>query len=185
MARMDWGKTRGGRQWDRLDRSSRLYDSSSMAKGHQGEEETASRPGGERDAVRNFLQAKKLPTAAKRRPFYSDGSGLPLDAEPPQLRSKATPVAKTFNDLLKVCCDIDQEKFLKQEKMKAAWPALLGPDLAEKLTFEKFEDGVIYAFARNSVELFEIRQFKLRSIEMKAKRTPAFKGVRQIRLKCR
>lgn len=183
MARSFRGRSHEGWSVDSVGRPSRLYSSSGAGeKTTRGEENEYS---GERDAVRNFLHREKLPTASRKRPFFSDASGLPLDADAPELRTIATPVAATFNRLLKVCCDIDQDKFLRQEKMRKEWPSLLGADLAGKLEFEKFEGGVIYAFARNSVELFEIRQFKLRALEARARKNPAFKGLRQIRLKCR
>ena len=187
MGRSFGGKARGNRYKASLDNASRVYESLGTAGNKFGnrQDEEEPRPAGERDAVRNFLHQKKLPTSSRRRAFFSDASGLPLDADAPEMRSKATPVVETFNRLLKVCCDIDQDQYLRQEKMRRAWPELLGEELAGKLEFEKTDGNVIYAYARNHVELFEIRQFKLRALEAKAKKNPVFRGIRQICLKCR
>lgn len=168
-----------GRDGRRFAGRSRIYESTGGA---------IAGPGAERDAVRSFLRSRNLPTAARKRPVYSDSTGLPVDADAPELRAPAAPVADVFDRLLKACCRRDaagRAERLRRLRMKEAWPGLLGPELAGKLEFEKIDGNVLYAFARNSVELFEIRQFKLRALEAKAKRDPVFKGLRQIRLKCR
>ena len=64
-------------------------------------------------------------------------------------------------------------------------PEVAGPELASRLEPEKYDRNILYVLARNNAELFEIRQFKLRGLEARAKRHPAFAGLRQIRIRCR
>ena len=58
-------------------------------------------------------------------------------------------------------------------------------DTCPDLPYEAMDDkNILYVLARNNAELFEIRQFKLRGLEARAKKHPAFAGLRQIRVRC-
>ena len=64
----------------------------------------------------------------------------------------------------------------------AAWPQVAGAELADRVVPLRFAKGILYATVESDAELFEIRRFKLREIEKRAKANPAFAGLRQIRL---
>ncbi len=68
--------------------------------------------------------------------------------------------------------------------MLRAWPEVADPELAARLKPEMYDKNILYDLARNNAGLFEIRQFKLRGLESRAKKHPAFAGLRQIRVRC-
>ncbi len=119
-------------------------------------------------------------------PEVNDASGLPVDADAPQRRRPIVPLSDAVNHVLKhfgVDAHVQDSALL--DAMLRAWPEVAGPDLAARLEPEKYDKNILYVLARNNAELFEIRQFKLRGLEARAKRHPAFAGLRQIRVRCR
>ena len=119
-------------------------------------------------------------------PEVDDASGLPVDADAPQRRRPIVPLSEALNHVLRhfgVDARVQDSALL--DAMLRAWPEVAGPDLAERLQPEKYDRNILYVLARNNAELFEIRQFKLRGLEARAKRHPAFAGLRQIRVRCR
>jgi hypothetical protein len=118
-------------------------------------------------------------------PAVDDASGLPADADAPQRRRPVVPLSEAVNHVLKrFGVDARVQDTALLDAMLRAWPEVAGPDLAARLRPEKFDKGLLYVLARNNAELFEIRQFKLRGLEARAKRHPAFAGLRQIRVRC-
>ena len=119
-------------------------------------------------------------------PEVDDASGLPVDADAPQRRRPVVPLSEAVNRVLKhfgVDARVQDSALL--DAMLRAWPEVAGPELASRLEPEKYDRNILYVLARNNAELFEIRQFKLRGLEARAKRHPAFAGLRQIRVRCR
>ena len=119
-------------------------------------------------------------------PEVDDASGIPVDADAPQRRRPIVPFSDTVNRVLRhfgVEARIHDTAML--DAMARAWPEVAGPELASRLELEKYDRNILYVLARNNAELFEIRQFKLRAIEARAKAHPAFAGLRQIRVRCR
>ena len=130
---------------------------------------------------------KRLPPwmCAASLPVVDDASGLPVDADAPQRRRPVVPFSDAVNGVLKrfgVDARIQDTALINA--MLRAWPEVAGQDLAARLRPEKFDKGILYVLARNNAELFEIRQFKLRGLEARAKKHPAFAGLRQIRVRC-
>ena len=128
-----------------------------------------------------------FPRKATRAPFVDDGTGLPVDSDAPARRRPARRIGLAAGDLTaKLGLPVDATSPVEEgSAMLAAWPEVAGEELAAKLEPEKFVGGILYAFARNSAELFEIRRFKLRALEERARRHAAFAGLRQIRLRVR
>ncbi len=119
-------------------------------------------------------------------PQVDDATGLPVDADAPQRRRPVVPFSEAVNKVLDhfgVMARVRDGANL--EAMARAWPEVAGPELAPRLELEKYERNILYVFARNNAELFEIRQFKIRGVEARAKAHPAFAGLRQIRVRCR
>ncbi len=130
---------------------------------------------------------KRLPRwmRAAPMPMVDDASGLPVDADAPQRRRPVVPFSDAVNGVLKrfgVDARIQDTALL--DAMLRAWPEVAGPDLAARLKPEKYDKNILYVLARNNAELFEIRQFKLRGLEARAKKHPSFAGLRQIRVRC-
>jgi hypothetical protein len=119
-------------------------------------------------------------------PEVDDASGIPVDADAPQRRRPVVPFSDTVNRVLRhLGVDARVRDTAMLDAMARAWPEVAGPELASRLTPEKYDKNILYVLARNNAELFEIRQFKLRGIEARAKAHPAFAGLRQIRVRCR
>lgn len=118
-------------------------------------------------------------------PAVDDASGLPTDADAPQRRRPVVPLSEAVNNVLKrFGVDARVQDTALLDAMLRAWPEVAGSDLTARLKPEKFDKGILYVLARNNAELFEIRQFKLRGLEARAKKHPAFAGLRQIRVRC-
>lgn len=142
---------------------------------------------GERDPDYASLAvgALGLPRRGPRVPFCDDASGLPVDAEAPQKRRHPNAIASAAVSVLAklgVSADAPVDTSV-EDAMLAAWPGVAGEELADKLIPEKFVGGILYVLARNNTELFEIRRFKLRPLEERARRCAAFTGLRQIRVR--
>lgn len=129
-----------------------------------------------------------LPKRSKSAPFIDDASGLPIDSDAPQRRRDSVSIGDVSAGILaKMGISVAEETLTeeKAEAMLAAWREVVGGELEGKVELEKFVDGILYAFVQNHTELFEIRRFKLRQIEMRAKKHPAFFGMKGIRLRVR
>ena len=143
---------------------------------------------------RDMFREQRDPSDKKRLPLWmrsvsmpavDDASGLPADADAPQRRRPVVPLSEAVNHVLKrFGVDARVQDTALLDAMLRAWPEVAGPDLAARLKPEKYDKNILYVLARNNAELFEIRQFKLRALEARAKKHPAFTGLRQIRVRC-
>ncbi len=120
-----------------------------------------------------------------RAPYVNDASGLPFDYDCPARRRDPSALGNVAANLLeKIGVEVElPEKSSIEEAMLQVWPQVLGEELKGKLEPEKYVRGILYVFARNNTELFEIRQFKLRALEERARRHAAFAGLKQIRIR--
>jgi hypothetical protein len=116
---------------------------------------------------------------AVRMPSVNGFNDLPVDGDAPERRRAAAPLNRIVARLL-------QHYHLRLsdnlDSLLADWPELAGPGLAAQARPGKLERGILYVYARNSAELFEIRRFKLRDLEARVKQHPNYKTIRQIRL---
>lgn len=132
------------------------------------------------------LGREPLRTKSVILPQVDDGTGLPVDADAPERRRSIVPLSTAINNILKHYeINTRVQDTAQLDAMLKAWPEVAGPDLATRLEPEKYDKNILYVLARNNAELFEIRQFKLRALEARAKKHPAFSSLRQIRIRCR
>lgn len=162
--------------------NSTLYDDSPFESGDERECE-AEKPASEETA--SFVKSIGLPGKSTFLPYVDDASGLPVDADAPSRRRAPNTIASALGLLLPrlgaESVEVGEPQF--EEVVLAAWNDVVDDELREKLTPEKYVDKVLYVKARNSSELFEIRRFKLRPLEARAKRHAVFAGLRQIRVR--
>jgi len=105
--------------------------------------------------------------------------GLPIDADPPQLRPAVTPFSEVIEATLKRL-NIQASPFL--DDLAENWGSLLPPDIAKLTRPGKWENNILYVYVPSSLHLFELRRTALRQIEDAVR---AFAGetlVRQVRL---
>lgn len=112
-----------------------------------------------------------------------DSTGLPFDSDVPSRRRPAVRLAETVGNILKAY-NFGTIHNPPPAAMLSAWPDLAGPELASRLTIDKFEKGILYVLAKNNADLYEIRMYHLRSLEAKLKKHPAFATLRQLRIRC-
>ena len=118
-----------------------------------------------------------------RMPEPEDATGLPFDSDMPSRRRPVRPFSEAVNAVLShFGMDGKVADTAGLDAMLRAWPEVAGPELAKRLKPDRFVRGLLYVTVGSNAELFEIRQFKLRTIEAKAKKHPAFANLRQIRL---
>lgn len=134
----------------------------------------------------DFIGKLGLPTKASRARRFYDATGLPVDADAPEVRRDIAPIGGaigTFAEKLGLASGQDGGGQSAEEAILEAWDRIVDDDLRDKLTPEKYVGGMLYVFARNNTELFEIRRTRIRSLEAKARKVAAFAKLRQIRLK--
>lgn len=126
---------------------------------------------------------RMLKRRSVRMPEPEDASGLPFDADIPSRRRPVRPFSEAVNAVLShFGMDGKVADAAGLDAMLRAWPEVAGPELAPRLKPDRYDKGFLYVTVGSNAELFEIRQFKLRAIEARAKKHPAFTGLRQIRL---
>lgn len=164
--------------------------------GIYGKSKIASRPVAPRSSVARRIDAGEkqydpsqqttiLRSKAKFAPPIESASNLPVDADPPERRRNIVQFSDALESVLRQLHIEAKVQSTALDAMVRAWPEVAGPELAGRLTLDKYEKNILYVLARNNTELFEIRQFKLRALEARAKKHPAFASLRQIRLHCR
>lgn len=105
--------------------------------------------------------------------------GLPIDADPPQLRPSVTPFSEIIEATLKRL-NVQASPFL--DDLAEQWNALFPPELAKLTRPGKWENNILYVYVPSSTKLFELRRTSLHKIEAVVR---AFAGetlVRQVRL---
>lgn len=139
-----------------------------------------------RNAASYDKPAHPLRTAALPAPAFDDATDLPVDADAPERRRPLVPFSEALSAVLRhFNIEAKLENAAALEAMVKAWPEVAGEELSARLELEKYDRDILYVLARNNTELFEIRQFKLRALEARAKKHPAFAALRQIRVRCR
>lgn len=116
---------------------------------------------------------------AVRLPSVDSSADLPVDADPPERRRDARPVAEALRRIMKRYRLQDSSLL---DEVKRVWPELAGPAFSDKLVPGKYDRNILYLYARNSLDLFEIRRFGLRQLEQSVKRHKGFEAIRQVRL---
>lgn len=126
-----------------------------------------------------------LPLKASRKPRCEDASGLPVDYGwgCGGAGKISVPVSDILGRMGIEAASLGDEGM--EEEILRAFDSILDDDLRGKLEPEKYTGGMLYLYARNSTELSEIRRFRLKGLEAKARRLGAFSKLRQIRLKLR
>ncbi len=105
--------------------------------------------------------------------------GLPIDADPPEIRREAEPFSALIEKALKRL-KIDASPWL--DELAQAWPSLVPPDVAKAARPGKWEDGILYVYVASSTRLFEIRRQYLKHIEEAVRAFAGDGRVRQVRL---
>lgn len=151
-----------------------------------GEEDIAEADARGARAARLFLGKLGLPTDASRQRRYFDATGLPVDADAPEIRRDIAPIGGAVGvlaDKLGLPREREGDDLRLADAVLEAWDKIVDDDLRDKLEPEKFVANMLYVFARNNTELFEIRRTRIRSLEAKARKFAVFAKLRQIRLK--
>ena len=144
-----------------------------------GEEDIAEADTRGARAARLFLGKLGLPTDASRQRRYFDATGLPVDADAPEIRRDIAPIGGAVGvlaDKLGLPREREGDDLRLADAVLEAWDKIVDDDLRDKLEPDKF-------VARNNTELFEIRRTRIRSLEAKARKFAVFAKLRQIRLK--
>ncbi|MGI6098779.1 MAG: DUF721 domain-containing protein [Kiritimatiellia bacterium] len=105
--------------------------------------------------------------------------GVPIDGDAPERRRAAAPLSQILSRVLK---HYNVRLSENLDPLLADWPELAGPELAARLRPVRLEQDILYVYARSSAELFEIRRFKLRTLEARIRKHPRHRNIRQIRL---
>ena len=105
--------------------------------------------------------------------------GLPIDADPPETRHDAEPIAAAIDSAL-LRLNLRISPWL--EELTAAWPRLVPPEVAAVARPGKWEDGILYLYVSSSIALFELRRHRLARIETAVRAFAGDRRVRQVRL---
>lgn len=105
--------------------------------------------------------------------------GLPIDADPPELRRDAEPFSAIIEKTLKRL-KIDASPWL--DELAGAWPSLVPPEIARVARPGKWDNGILYVYVTNSVKLFELRRTQLKRIEQAVRAFAGDDRVKQVRL---
>ena len=105
--------------------------------------------------------------------------GLPIDADPPEMRRAVEPFSAIIEKTLKKL-KIDASPWL--DELTAAWPALVSPEVAKVTRPGKWDNSILYIYVTTSVKLFEIRRTQLKNIEQAVRAFAPDIRIRQIRL---
>jgi len=105
--------------------------------------------------------------------------GLPIDADPPQIRPTVTPFSEVIEATLKRL-NIQASPFL--DTLAEKWDSLLPPAIASLTRPGKWENNILYVYVPSSMHLFELRRTALRQIEETVRTFAGETLVRQVRL---
>jgi len=131
-------------------------------------------------------------TKGGEEPF--DDSDSDLEYEPPLRAPSQLPVDLSLRELRRPreqAVGAAVERVLRRlgveaspwlERLAEAWPSLAGAAAAAKCRPAKFQNGILYVYVRNSVDLFHLRRTDLPAIERAVKAFAGAVQVRQVRL---
>lgn len=105
--------------------------------------------------------------------------GLPIDADPPQIRPAVTPFSEVIEVTLKRL-NIQASPFL--DTLAEKWESLLPPAIAKLTRPGKWENNILYVYVPSSTHLFELRRTALKQIEETVRTFAGETLVRQVRL---
>ena len=105
---------------------------------------------------------------------------VPEDIDSPARRREPAPMRALVEAALRRLNLPSQQ--LWQEELAGVWTQAVPPAAAAGLRPGKWERGVLYLYAANSVRLFEIRRAHLRAIEENLRRHFGADRLRQVRL---
>lgn len=105
--------------------------------------------------------------------------GLPIDADPPELRRPEQPMATLVEKAIRKL-KLNANPWL--DDLAGAWPKLVGPAVAAKAHPERWENGILYIGVETSEALFELRRGAQRKMEQAIRAFPGGERVRQVRL---
>lgn len=107
-------------------------------------------------------------------------SQLPVDASFRELRRPREQVVGVVVEHVLRRLGVEASPWL--ERLSEAWPTLAGEAAAKKCRPGKFQNGILYVYVRNSVDLFNLRRKDLPTIERAVKTFAGDVQVRQVRL---
>ena len=105
--------------------------------------------------------------------------GLPIDADPPQIRPTMTPFSEVIEATLKRL-NIQASPFL--DNLAEQWDSLFPPAIAKLTRPGKWENNILYVYGPSSMHLFELRRTALKQIEETIRTFAGEPLVRQVRL---
>ncbi len=113
-------------------------------------------------------------------PPLKASSQLPFDVTARDLRRpREQPVAVAVERVLRRL-GVEASPWL--ERLAEGWPAVAGVAAAAKCRPGKFQNGILYVYVRNSVDLFNLRRSDLPAIERAVQTFAGNVQVRQVRL---
>ena len=107
-------------------------------------------------------------------------SQLPVDASYRELRRPREQVVAVAVEHVLKRLGIETSPWL--ERLEESWPIIAGEAAAKKCRPGKFQNGILYVYARNSVDLFNLRRTDLPAIERAVQTFAGDVQVRQVRL---
>lgn len=111
--------------------------------------------------------------------FHNLLPGVPLDADPHELRQDPTPFEDVLGTLLQQL-KISETPWMKD--LDAAWSDLVTPEVAQVARPGKLVNGVLYVYVTSSIKLHELRRTHLRKIERAVKQFAGKGRVRHVHL---
>ncbi len=115
-----------------------------------------------------------------------DNSGLlppattpPFDADPPERRRAATPIADVVQTILRRLIP-PEVAWLQQ--IADSWADWVGPTVAACSRPGRLADGTLYVYVRTSGHLAELRRHHLQSLEARVRQRAGHTRVRGVRL---
>ena len=105
--------------------------------------------------------------------------GLPIDADPAELRQEPEPLSALIEKALKRL-NIAESPWL--DELAQAWPQLVPADVAKASRPGKWDHGILYVYVCSSMRLFEIRRAHLKRIEQAVRAFAGDDRVKHVRL---
>jgi len=118
-------------------------------------------------------------SSAVKRLFDRVIPGLPIDADPTELRQEPEPLSALIEKALKRL-NIAESPWL--DELAQAWPQLVPADVAKVSRPGKWDHGILYVYVSSSMHLFEIRRAHLKRIEQAVRAFAGDDRVKQVRL---
>ncbi len=105
--------------------------------------------------------------------------GLPIDADPPELYHDPETMQNMIETTMKKL-NIEIHDWIQD--LHAAWSDILPPEITTKTQPGKYENNILFVYVRSSVELFDLRRTKLKTIESAVRQFAPDKKIRHVQL---